>query len=274
MDTDAAQHTERDRSPEPADTEREGEGSRSAAVSGPRPDPELAPSAPVSAESAPKDGVSVEPALAGDAEPALVRPELSPSARRWCRVGVIAALCLVFLLLVSTFVMQPFLIPSRSMEPTVSTGDRVLVNKLAYRFGSGPQRGDVVVFDGSGYFGDGDYIKRVVGVGGDRVACRGGQGKVEVNGEPVDEAYLYPGDSPSTVPFDVVVPEGTLFVMGDHRSASADSRDHLGSPGGGMVPVDSVIGRADLIGLPLDRTGLLDDPDTFAQVPRPGGAHG
>ncbi|MDQ8701844.1 signal peptidase I [Streptomyces sp. LHD-70] len=200
------------------------------------------------------------------------------SGRRWRRGGVLVALCLVFLLLVSTFVLQPFLIPSGSMEPTLSTGDRVLVNKLAYRFGNEPQRGDVVVFDGSGYFGDSDYIKRVVGVGGDRVAGRGGrggeQGRIQVNGEPVDEPYLYPGDAPSTVPFDVVVPEGTLFVLGDHRSDSSDSRDHLGSPGGGMVPVESVIGRADWIGLPLDRSGSLGRPDVFAKVPEPGGAHG
>ncbi|NBE53111.1 signal peptidase I [Streptomyces boluensis] len=267
MDTEAAQHTERDRSPEPADTEREGEGSRSAAVSGPG-------TAPADEEPDARPTPDAVPAPEADAELAFVRPELSPSARRWRRAGVVTALCLVFLLLVSTFVMQPFLIPSRSMEPTLNTGDRVLVNKLAYRFGSEPQRGDVVVFDGSGYFGDSDYIKRVVGVGGDRVACCGEQGKLEVNGEPVDEAYLYPGDDPSTVPFDVVVPEGSLFVLGDHRSDSADSRDHLGSPGGGMVPVDSVIGRADFIGLPLDRSGSLDAPDTFAKVPRPGGAHG
>ncbi|MFC7308773.1 signal peptidase I [Streptomyces monticola] len=235
----------------------------------PEPEPSAGPAPHGSAAAVPDESAAAVPD-----DSAAPRPPLTPSARRWRRAGVTGVLCLVFLLLVSTFVMQPFLIPSSSMEPTLTAGDRVLVNKLAYRFGSEPRRGDVVVFDGSGYFGDSDYIKRVVGVGGDRVVCCGKQGRVEVNGEPVDEAYLYPGDVPSTVPFDVVVPEGTLFVLGDHRSDSSDSRDHLGSPGGGMVPLDTVVGRADLIGLPLDRSGSIDRPDAFAGVPRPDGAHG
>ena len=116
------------------------------------------------------------------------------------RITLTLLLCMVSLLLVSTFVMQPFQIPSGSMEPAFRVGDRVLVNKLAYRFGSEPQRGDAVVFDGSGYFGDADYIKRVVGVGGDRVVCCDERGRIKVNGEPVDEPYLYPGDAPSRCP--------------------------------------------------------------------------
>ncbi|GHE74922.1 signal peptidase I [Streptomyces longispororuber] len=178
------------------------------------------------------------------------------------------------LLLLTTFVVQPFEIPSGSMEPTLRNGDRILVNKLAYRFGSEPQRGDAVVFDGSGYFGDADYVKRVAGVGGDRVVCCDRRGRITVNGQAVDEPYLYPGDKPSTVPFDVVVPDGTLFVLGDHRSDSSDSRDHLGSPGGGMIPVDDVIGRADWLVWPLDRWTSLERPDAYARVPDPGGAHG
>ncbi|WP_447040250.1 signal peptidase I [Streptomyces sp. DSM 118878] len=181
-------------------------------------------------------------------------------------------LCVGTLLLVSAFVVQPFQIPSGSMEPAFRVGDRVLVNKLAYRFGSEPRRGDVVVFDGSGYFGDADYIKRVVGVGGDRVVCE--RGRIEVNGAPVDEPFLYPGDAPSQVPFDVVVPEGSLFLLGDHRSDSSDSRDHLGRPGGGMVPVSEVIGRADWIAWPVGHWTSLDRPDSYARVPEPGGAHG
>lgn len=182
--------------------------------------------------------------------------------------------CLVFLLLLSTFVMQPFQIPSRSMEPGLKVGDRVLVNKLAYRFGSEPQRGDVVVFDGTGYFGEGDYVKRVVGTGGDRVVCCDRQGRISVNGASVDEKYLHPGDAPSRVPFDIVVPEGTLFLLGDHRSRSSDSRDRLGAPGGGMVPLDQVIGRAAGIGWPADRWQGVGRDGGFARVPRPGGAHG
>ncbi|MFD4482715.1 signal peptidase I [Streptomyces sp. NPDC058471] len=190
------------------------------------------------------------------------------------RITLTLLICMVSLLLVSTFVMQPFQIPSTSMEPAFRVGDRVLVNKLAYRFGSEPQRGDAVVFDGSGYFGDADYIKRVAGVGGDRVVCCDERGRIKVNGEPVDEPYLYPGDTPSKARFVAVVPEGTLFVLGDHRSHSSDSRDHLGQPGGGMIPVDSVIGRADWVAWPIGHWTSLERPDSYARVPAPGGAHG
>jgi len=183
--------------------------------------------------------------------------------------------CLVFLLLLNAFVVQPFQIPSGSMENRLRIGDRVLVNKLAYRFGAEPQRGDVVVFDGTGYFGNADYIKRVVGVGGDRVVCCDKEGRIEVNGRSVDEStFLYPGDSPSTVPFTVVVPKGTLFLLGDHRSDSSDSRDHLGSPGGGMIPLSEVIGRADWIAWPTAHWTRLQRPGAYAHVPAADGAHG
>ncbi|GLW48442.1 signal peptidase I [Streptomyces sp. NBRC 14336] len=191
------------------------------------------------------------------------------------RITLTLLLCLLFLLLLSQFVVQPFQIPSGSMERGLRIGDRVLVNKLAYRFGAQPRRGDVVVFDGTGYFGDGDYIKRVVGTGGDHVVCCDTEGRIQVNGRSVDEsAFLYPGDVPSSVSFDVVVPDGTLFVLGDHRGASSDSRDHLGSPGGGMIPVDDVIGRADWIAWPTDHWTRLERPDAYARVPEPDGAHG
>ncbi|MFE9031943.1 signal peptidase I [Streptomyces iakyrus] len=193
------------------------------------------------------------------------------------RITLTLLVCLLFLLLLSTFVLRPFQIPSGSMERGLRIGDRVLVNKLAYRFGAVPQRGDIVVFDGTGYFGHADYIKRVVGVGGDRVVCCDREGRIQVNGRPVDESgFLYPGDSPSTVPFDVVVPGGTLFVLGDHRSDSSDSRDHLGSPGGGMIPVGDVVGRADWIIWPFGHATRLHRPDAYARVPAAGraGAHG
>ncbi|MGW7545556.1 signal peptidase I [Streptomyces sp. NPDC054770] len=191
----------------------------------------------------------------------------------WITVTLFA--CLAFLLVLNTFVAQPFQIPSGSMEQGLRIGDRVLVNKLAYRFGAGPRRGDVVVFDGSGYFGDADYIKRVVGVGGDHVVCCDKKGRIEVNGRPVDEtAFLYPGDTPSTVPFNVDVPDGTLFLLGDHRGDSSDSRDHLGSPGGGMVPVSRVIGRADWIVWPYAHWTHLTRPAAYARVPSAGASHG
>ncbi|MFF0159641.1 signal peptidase I [Streptomyces sp. NPDC005263] len=196
---------------------------------------------------------------------------LVPRIAAWLpggRITLTLLLCLLFLLLLSNFVVQPFQIPSGSMEKGLRIGDRVLVNKLAYRFGAEPRRGDVVVFDGTGYFGDADYIKRVVGVGGDHVVCCDKEGWIEVNGRSVDEStFLYPGDTPSSVPFDVVVPPSALFVLGDHRSRSSDSRDHLGSPGGGMIPVDDVIGRADWVLWPAGHFIRLHRPASYARVP-------
>jgi signal peptidase I len=219
------------------------------------------------------------------------------TAGRWrwsrsARVGLPVAAVLVVLLLTSTFVAQPFLIPSSSMTPSLSVGDRILANKFAYRFGNSPGRGDVVVFDGTDSFvteGSGgnavtdllrkagaavglakpsetDYVKRVIGVGGDRVRCCDKRGRIEVNGDPLDERYVRRGDKPSAVPFDIRVPRGRLWVMGDHRAVSSDSRDHLGDPGGGTVPVDRVIGRADWIVWP---------PRHFGHPPTPrANAHG
>ena len=218
-------------------------------------------------------------------------PERDQSSRqgRWwrsrsVRLWVTALLCTVLTTsLVSAYVMQPFLIPSGSMEGTLRAGDRVLVNRLAYRFGHHVQRGDIVVFDGAGSFSaessdpglltgllrgaaaavglarpaESDYVKRVIGIGGDRVSCCDAEGRIEVNGEALDEPYVYPGDKPSNVRFDIRVPEGRLWVMGDHRSDSADSRQYLGSPGGGTVPEDKVIGRVEWIGWPPSRWGSV-----------------
>ncbi|MCX4983751.1 signal peptidase I [Streptomyces sp. NBC_00572] len=277
MDTEA-QHTERDPS---SDTE---DGSRSARVSE---DARSTGSTPEDARSTPE----------GESDsPADVR-----SAPSWRRTALVGGACVAFMLLLSHFVMQPFLIPSGSMEPTLQVGDRILVDKLAYRFGSEPGRGDVVVFDGTGSFvreqpkdnpvtgllHDGaaalglaepdetDFVKRVVGIGGDRVVCCDKDGRLTVNGVSARERYLMPGDQPSSVPFDIVVPQDKLWVMGDHRSQSSDSRDHLGSPGGGMVPVDKVVGRADWIVWPFGRWSTVQETDAFDAVPAaPAAGHG
>jgi signal peptidase I len=196
-------------------------------------------------------------------------------SRSFLRLLLGALLCLTLLLAFGVFVMQPFQIPSSSMRPTLNVGDRVLVDKLAYRFGAQPKRGDVVVFDGSGYFGDADYVKRVVGVGGDHVVCCDDQGRIAVNGQSVDESsLLFRGDAPSKVPFDIKVPDKTLFLLGDHRSDSRDSREYLGAPGGGFVPVEQVIGKARWIAWPAGHWRSLSPGDVYARVPAPGGAHG
>lgn len=220
----------------------------------------------------------------------------------WQEAALLLAVCCTVVLLVAAFLVQPFLVPSGSMENTVRIGDRVLVDKLAYRFGGAPRRGDVIVFDGTGSFvqdvpardpvsrvlseaaglvglarsGEPDYVKRVVGIGGDRVTCCDKRGRITVNGWPVTEDYLHPGDVPSRDRFDIVVPPDQLWVMGDHRSVSSDSRAHLGDPGGGTVPVDEVIGRVEWIAWPPGRIRELPRSSAFSAVPSPSpaGAHG
>ena len=204
----------------------------------------------------------------------------------------------VLTLLVKAFVVQVYRIPTGSMENTLAVGDRVLVNKVVYHF-RGIARGDIVVFSGQDSWGpdapppSGDpvvrlfddvlsglglrddqtyYIKRVIGLPGDHVACCDARGRVTVNGVPLDEgAYLYPGNPPS-FKFRAVVPAGHLWVMGDHRSDSDDSRYHPGDPGGGAIPENQVVGRAFLVIWPPSQLRDLPIPSTFQQAALHAGA--
>nr|WP_233404844.1 signal peptidase I [Actinotalea solisilvae] len=209
--------------------------------------------------------------------------------------AIIVVSALVLSLVIKTFLVQAFFIPSGSMEQTLLVGDRVLVTKLA----PGPldvHRGDIVVFKDPGgwlpaqepgptgwratvasvltYVGllpqdSGEHlIKRVVGLPGDTVECCDEQGRVLVNGVPVDEPYLAAGASPSEIEFSVVVPDDRLWVMGDNRQNSQDSRYNQGSPGGGSIPAENVVGVAFVTVWPVDRWGALRNPGaTFADVP-------
>lgn len=201
------------------------------------------------------------------------------------------AIALVLAFLIKTFLVQAFVIPSGSMQNTLAINDRVLVNRFANWMGDEPHRGDVVVFKDPGDWLDeqpakpknlfskaltsvgllpednGDLIKRVIGVGGDHVACKGKGAPVTVNGVPLAESnYLYPGNAPSWLAFDVVVPPGHLWVMGDHREVSQDSRPHEATKkGDGMVPVGNVVGIAVLKVWPPAHFGTLPVPSTFQQ---------
>ncbi|WP_051944759.1 signal peptidase I [Streptacidiphilus rugosus] len=199
-------------------------------------------------------------------------------------VPLVIGVALVITLLLQTFLVQVFSIPSGSMQNTIAIGDRVAVDKFSPWFGWQPKRGDVVVFnDPSNWLkndpvpksgavlgavkntftflgllpSDRDLIKRVIGVPGDTVACCDSHGRILVNGKPIDEPYLYPGNPPSRIPFKVTVPAGELWVMGDHRDISADSRFHMNEPGGGFVPEKDVVGRAMAVVWPLSRWQTL-----------------
>jgi signal peptidase I len=241
--------------------------------------------------------MSTEPADPPVAAAAHRRREQRTAPSFWRELPVLLVIALGLALLIKTFLVQAFYIPSKSMEETLLVGDRVLVSKLSYRLGE-PERGDVVVFDGvdswspevqlaegnrlteavrwvAGAFGfatpdEKDFIKRVIGVPGDHVVCCDKQGRITVNGVPLDESeYVFPGDAPSDQPFDVTVPEGRLWVMGDHRSSSSDSRFHTGDPGGGTIAVDHVVGRAFVVVWPYSSWSMLDRPDTFDDIPEP-----
>lgn len=226
----------------------------------------------------------------------------APSARRkrgpvatfLREVVIVMVSALLISLVLKTFFIQPFYIPSISMETTLDVGDRIVVNKLA----PGPfdiERGDVVVFLDPGGWLEGEQVpelsvveqvltwvgllpenagqhlvKRVIGLPGDHVVCCDDAGRITVNGVAISEPYVIAGAEPSDVPFDVVVPEGHLWVLGDNRPRSRDSRFNEGSVGEGFVPIENVVGRVFVILWPLDHAELVHRPDdTFEDVPDP-----
>ncbi|WP_432562098.1 signal peptidase I [Kineococcus sp. SYSU DK003] len=203
-------------------------------------------------------------------------------------VVLVVAVALVVSLVVKTFLLQAFFIPSGSMEQTLDVGDRIVVSKLT----PGPfdlHRGDVVVFSDPGNWlppapqpdrgalagaltfvgllpqdSDEHLVKRIVGLPGDHVVCCDASGRLTVNDQPVDEtAYLAQGVAPSEEAFDVTVPAGALWVMGDNRSDSADSREHHDAP---FVPVDDVVGRVRAVVWPLPHWAWLETPSALEEV--------
>jgi signal peptidase I len=159
----------------------------------------------------------------------------------------------------SMFIVQQFAIASNSMEKVLQVEDRVIVNHTAYWL-TPISRGDIVVFNGRDSYSreDKDYVKRVIGVPGDRVVCCDKNGRLTVNGVALnEEQYVYPGDSPSEIEFDIQVPQGKYWMMGDHRSASSDSRSHLGDPGGGFVSGSAVKGQVVAVMWPPSRLQLI-----------------
>jgi len=206
----------------------------------------------------------------------------------WQESLLLLAIALVLAIGIKYFFVQAFYIPSPSMEPMFIKNDRILVQKVSYWGDKGPKRGDIVVFKDPGqwlnesetrtasnpitkgleavglYPSGGHLVKRVIGIGGDRVICCNKQGQITVNGIALDEReYLLKDAKPSEVPFNVLVPAGHLWVMGDNRAESADSRAHMGGPGGGFVPVENVVGRACCVIWPSDRMTMLRPPETF-----------
>ena len=221
---------------------------------------------------------------------------MSPKARgsslRELPILIISAL--VLSIIVKTFFIQFFYIPSGSMENTLQVNDRVGVNKFGALF-SDIKRGEVVVFRDPANWLSPNYddssgirkvikdslvfvgvlpdpskqylIKRVIGVGGDKVRCCGKDGKIEVNGVSINEPYIYEGDKPSDSEFEVEVPQGFIWVMGDHRGASADSRFHTDDPNKGMVALAKVTGRATFIIWPFSNLAILEKGEDLSKIP-------
>jgi signal peptidase I len=216
--------------------------------------------------------------------------ERQPRKLGWRFALLALALAVVISGVVRSLWLDVYFIPSASMEPLFREGDRIVVSRTGLQ-AEPIRRGDVVVFDGRGSFAplnsgngpaldvlaeagrwlgltgsDSTYVKRVIGLPGDHVVCCDDSGRLTVNGQPVTEPYVYAGDVPSEQRFSATVPAGRLWLMGDHRSMSADSRSLLGAPGGGMVPLERVVGRPVQIIWPLDRFTAVGRPATAADT--------
>ena len=230
-----------------------------------------------------------------------------PRKRRpwWQESIALLVIGLVFALLVKTFLVQAFYIPSASMEPGLVKNDRILVQKLSYAFGREPRRGDVVVFQDPGgwlppsesvgptsplskamakvvlYPNGGHLVKRVIGVPGDTIVCCDDQGRISVNGVPLDEdAYIEPqsgcnGPMPGTCDWTAgPVPDGELFVMGDNRDDSGDSSARLCvpaeqpgcDPAAPYVPIDLVVGKVFALVWPPGRATLITRPQSLESL--------
>ncbi|MFJ9903958.1 signal peptidase I [Streptomyces sp. NPDC101152] len=266
-----------------------------------RPAESAVPAADSAVTSGSDSGAAEEPAAPGEQTradeqgPGDSTPRVKKQRSFWKELPILIVIALVLALLIKTFLVQAFSIPSDSMQNTLQQGDRVLVDKLTPWFGSKPERGEVVVFHDPDNWLAGeptpnpnpvqkvlswiglmpsaeekDLIKRVIGVGGDTVSCKG-SGPLKVNGKALNDASIvYPGNTPCSVDdqggqFTVKVPKGYIWVMGDHRQNSRDSRYNQSDKHNGMVPVDKVVGRAIVIAWPINRWSTLPVPDTFDQ---------
>ena len=222
-----------------------------------------------------------------------VKPKKKPMPL-WQETVLLLALALVLAIVIKSLFVQAFYIPSPSMEPQFVKNDRILVQKVSYWGSASPSRGDIVVFKDPGGWLDpgesntphspvtkvmekiglyptgGHLVKRVIGTGGDRVVCCDSQGRITVNGHALNEkSYLPKGTAPSQIRFDRTIPKDHLWVMGDNRGFSYDSRGHMGGPGGGFVDKNLVVGKVFALIWPWKRAEFIHRPKTFEGVPDP-----